>query len=116
MKTVEQAARDYAWELRRKIEDISGERSNAAYDGFLAGDDFGYRRGIADAQRWISVEDELPEVGRMVILKEEVNRIDDDGTPHLSVSYELGVWNSSEWQREYVENPTHWRPIERGNE
>ena len=65
MKTPQEAAREYAetlwsresileWEVSRDACKTRSERD------FLAGDAFGYRRGLEKAYRWISVEDELP--------------------------------------------------------
>ena len=59
MKTPQEAAREYAkkiWKQGRPYKSPVGYST----DDFLAGDAFGYRRGIAEAQRWISVEEELP--------------------------------------------------------
>lgn len=58
MKTPQEAAREYA-ESKQAFQnkDIIIEASAA----FLAGDAFGYRRGMEKAYRWISVMDELPE-------------------------------------------------------
>lgn len=65
MKTPQEAAREYAetlwsresileWEVSRDACKTRSERD------FLAGDAFGYRRGMEKAYRWISVGDELP--------------------------------------------------------
>lgn len=58
MKTPQEAAREYA-ESKQAFQnkDIIIEASAA----FLAGDAFGYRRGLEKAYRWISVMDGLPE-------------------------------------------------------
>jgi hypothetical protein len=57
MKTPQEAAREYA-ESKQAFQnkDIIIEASAA----FLAGDAFGYRRGLEKAYRWISVMDGLP--------------------------------------------------------
>lgn len=66
MKTPQEAAREYAetlwnrestpeWEVSRDACKTRSERD------FLAGDAFGYRRGMEKAYRWISVMDGLPE-------------------------------------------------------
>ena len=35
MKTIEEAARDYSWELRRKIKDIKGDISEQSFHTFI---------------------------------------------------------------------------------
>jgi hypothetical protein len=81
MKTPQEAAREYAhdhiaerckstnckeFDCRPFDRNVAGyhTRCRARYqeyrDGFLAGDAFGYRRGLEKAYRWISVGDELP--------------------------------------------------------
>lgn len=66
MKTPQEAAREYAetlwnrestpeWEVSRDACKTRSERD------FLAGDAFGYRRGMEKAYRWIGVMDGLPE-------------------------------------------------------
>ena len=72
MKTPQEAAREYTQNIL-DVSDLSVNHEEDNYDAgvmntliealepaFLAGDAFGYRRGIAEAQRWISVEEELP--------------------------------------------------------
>lgn len=82
MKTPQEAAREYAhdhiaerckstnckeFDCRPFDRNVAGyhTRCRARYqeyrDGFLAGDAFGYRRGMEKAYRWISVGDELRE-------------------------------------------------------
>lgn len=80
---------------------------------FLAGKKFGYRRGFADAWRWIPVSEQLPEEGRKVLVKEESISPNTDETAKTNIKgYELAVWNGCEWQLEYIDKPTHWRLIE----
>ena len=95
MKTIEQAANDY---VNNKYEefallDILGEDTSIKdlMNDFIAGAEF--------AQRWIPVEEELPEIFKQVIVKLENGRhtctwIMEDGTFAFNVK------------------PTHWRHID----
>lgn len=73
MKTPQEAAREYMQNIL-DVSDLSVNHEEDNYDAgvmntliealepaFLAGDAFGYRRGMEKAYRWISVEEELPE-------------------------------------------------------
>jgi hypothetical protein len=108
MKTPKKAAREYAetlwnrestpeWEVSR---DACKTRSGR---DFLAGDAFGYRRGLEKAYRWISVEEELPDDDTLILTK------DTDG--HIDL---IRGWQLKERIKPYaVQNfYTHWRPIE----
>ena len=115
MKTPQEAAREYA-EGKQAFQnkDIIIEASAA----FLAGDAFGYRRGMEKAYRWISVEDELPEPGEPY------------GEKYYSVKCPLfsesgyafaefgrdGCWVEDSTGRDITQYVTHWRPIERVKE
>ena len=72
MKTPQEAAREYTQNIL-DVSDLSVNHEEDNYDAgvmntliealepaFLAGDAFGYRRGMAKACQWINVEDELP--------------------------------------------------------
>mgnify|MGYP003617512421 CR=1 FL=1 len=77
----------------------------------------GFRAGIEFAQRWISVEDELPDIGKEVLVKRELRQGDTWVQHFCSVSTRLtpsGEWEDIKWSdvgfiRGIV---THWRPIE----
>ena len=83
MKTIEQAAEDYA-----KI-----DKANAEW----VMEDF--KAGIEFAQRWISVEEELPENGITVLIK------DKNGYNGLKCR------RYGEWDYIKPKTITHWRPI-----
>lgn len=104
MKTPQEAAREYA-ESKQAFQnkDIITEASAA----FLAGDAFGYRRGMEKAYRWISVEDELPDDDTLILTK--------DTDCHIDL---IRGWQLKERIKPYaVQNfYTHWRPIERVKE
>ena len=108
MKTPQEAAREYAetlwsrestleWEVSRDACKTRSERD------FLAGDAFGYRRGLEKACRWISVEDELPDDDTLILTK--------DTDCHIDL---IRGWQLKERIKPYaVQNfYTHWRPIE----
>ena len=102
MKTPQEAAREYAkkiWKNGRPYKSPVGYST----DDFLAGDAFGYRRGMEKAYRWISVEDELPDDDTLILTK------DTDG--HIDL---IRGWQLKERIKPYaVQNfYTHWRPIE----
>lgn len=108
MKTPQEAAREYAetlwsrestleWEVSRDACKTRSERD------FLAGDAFGYRRGLEKAYRWISVMDELPDDDTLILTK--------DTDCHIDL---IRGWQLKERIKPYaVQNfYTHWRPIE----
>ena len=108
MKTPQEAAREYA-ESKQAFQnkDIIIEASAA----FLAGDAFGYRRGMEKAYRWISVEDELPENEAPVIARIKTVEMEEDEIIYGACAYiGKGIWVN---QFGVVHGqPTHWRPIE----
>lgn len=128
MKTPQEAAREYAhdhiaerckstnckeFDCRPFDRNVAGyhTRCRARYqeyrDGFLAGDAFGYRRGLEKAYRWISVMDELPDDDTLILTK--------DTDCHIDL---IRGWQLKERIKPYaVQNfYTHWRPIERVKE
>lgn len=107
-KTPQEAAREYAetlwnrestpeWEVSRDACKTRSERD------FIAGDAFGYRRGMEKAYRWISVDDELPDDDTLILTK--------DTDCHIDL---IRGWQLKERIKPYaVQNfYTHWRPIE----
>lgn len=109
MKTPQEAAREYA---ERECEIWCGPRCEVRTQcniykcrikNFLAGDAFGYRRGMEKAYRWISVEDELPDDDTLILTK--------DTDCHIDL---IRGWQLKERIKPYaVQNfYTHWRPIE----
>ena len=89
MKTIEETAIEFA-----KTKDCPA----CAKEGFIA--------GVAFAQQWIRVEDELPEEGVKVLVKFDDNAV------------EFGILRKNEFFPEdeicyYFESqPKYWRPIE----
>ncbi len=104
MLTIEQAAKDF-----------NDSHVNGHHPQKWVSDIF--KAGVEFAQRWISVDEELPEIGCTVFVKKEL-RQGDTWVQHIySVSTRLapsGEWESIKWSdvgftRGIV---THWRPIE----
>lgn len=98
MLTIEQAAIDYCSET----------------DGykFIAHSPFkSFKEGVQFAQRWIPVEEELPEIGEKVITKM---------TKDKRTSYGIATRIREEWEinSHWIDHTfsnmtiTHWRPIE----
>jgi len=86
MKTIEQSAKE-AW---NKLLPDSGVNPYFT-DGF--------EEGIKFTQRWIPVEEELPEIGIDIIAKNE----------YKILAFKVSVIFDVKYVSEYF---THWRPIE----
>lgn len=107
MKTPQEAAREYANDNGFMLDEW-----HDIHNAFLAGDAFGYRRGMEKAYRWISVQDELPK--------------DQDDVLVLFCNGRKGIGSyvgSNEWAvviaNEYDSHDLKvlaWRPIERVKE
>ena len=97
MKTIEEAARDYA--LSREDNDYTIETEMA------------FESGIEFAQRWIPVEEELPEIGEKVITKMNKDK---------RTSYGIATRIREEWEinSHWIDHTfsnmtiTHWRHID----
>ena len=106
MKTTKEAAREHIDKINHKpiIDDV--------IRGFIAGAKF--------AQRWISIEDELPEDTQEILMKnvdwENVNYPEGVRSGWYNPThckYYTSLWDDN--KEEYitsVSTPTHWRPIE----
>jgi hypothetical protein len=106
MKTIKEAVIEY---LEENYPQPRSLNRGDLTDAFL--------EGVAWAERWISVEEELPEEGRLVVVKYDyvyISFSDEEGK--CSRIYDFAIWNGKEWQSEYFDHPTHWRPIEHGKE
>ena len=111
MKTIEEKAREHCNISKGLIidEDERYYRDFQKYDGFKAGVEF--------AQRWIPVEEELPEVGEMVLTKMEKRHGDTLVQNYYSTATRLenqGEWQTVNWVDHSISfgHITHWRPIE----
>ena len=117
MKTPQEAAREYAetlwsresileWEVSRDACKTRSERD------FIAGDAFGYRRGMEKAYRWISVQDELPKDQDDVLVLFCNGR---KGIGSYVGNNEWAVVIANEYDSHDLKVLT-WRPIERVKE
>lgn len=98
METIEEAARNYSWELRRKIKDITGIISEQSFHTFID--------AVAWAERWIPVEEEMPDEDVYVLTK----RKREDG--HEYVIFNKTLNSKWVWQSPDTSVTTHWRPVE----
>ena len=99
MKTAEEAAIEYAKNVKYLSDFIHDGPS--AKEGFLS--------GVAFAEEWISVEDELPLKGETILLIY-------DNNPKRIVSGFLDKIDGSprpHWRGEGWIMATHWRPVNR---
>ena len=77
----------------------------------------GFKAGAEFAQRWIPVDEELPEIGEQVLAKKELRHGDTWVQNFYSIVTRMtpsGEWEGVKWSdvgfnRGIV---THWRPIE----
>ena len=103
METISEAAIGYA-------------SSKSSSDVFIESHIKDFKAGVEFAQRWIPVEEELPEIGEEVLVKRELRQGDTWVQRFCSVSTRLapsGEWEDVKWSdvghtRGIV---THWRPI-----
>ena len=92
MKTIEEAAKEISDKFKNSGRIYSNPES-AIRDGFKAGVEF--------AQRWISVEEELPQQGDKILVKDQFENI------------EIGVKLIYKYfYTEKIGNVKYWRPIE----
>lgn len=126
MKTPQEAAREYTQNIL-DVSDLSVNHEEDNYDAgvmntliealepaFLAGDAFGYRRGMEKAYRWISVEDELPEPGEPYDEKYysvKCPLFSESGYAFAEFGRD-GCWVEDSTGRDITQYVTHWRPIE----
>lgn len=110
MQTKEEAAREYE---NKELHIEDGQyTSMAIIEAFTAGVEF--------AQRWISVDDELPEDTQEILMKNEdwENECYPEGVRSgwynpTHCNYFTSLWDDN--KEEFVTSestPTHWRPIE----
>lgn len=109
MKTIEVAAIEAAKISVNKLFDKNGLFSSAYKRGFLDGIEF--------VQRWIPIEDELPELNLPVFV---ICKYSDGSTDYATVKRIGSKDSQSNWQWSSISHDTffalkitHWRPIER---
>lgn len=109
MKTIEEAAIECANIYLQGYRDSYQADKNDFVDVFEAGIEF--------AQRWIPVEEGLPEVGEMVLTKMEKRHGDTWVQNYYSTATRLenqGEWQTVNWVDHSISfgHITHWRLIE----
>ena len=108
MKTIEKAATHFSEDIRENS--LSG--NNAGKEQYKVGRKIGFKAGVEFAQRWIPIEEELPEQfyedgeTKQVLLKHP-NGFISTGIYDHSVK----GWYNDITNRGFM-NATHWRPIE----
>ena len=98
MKTVKESAEEYA---ERESNDFPTGDARTTMNLCEIEDWFkdSFKAGAEFAQRWIPVEDELPEVSKQVIVK-------------LPNDWHTCTWLMKDGTFAFNVKPTHWRPIE----
>jgi len=91
MLTIEQAAREHSGNLTITHETLK----NVTKEDF----ERSFRAGVEFAQRWIPVEEELPEKLVQVIVK-------------LANGWHTTTWITENGDFAFNVKPTHWRPID----
>ena len=104
MKTISEAAIKYA-------------SSKSSSDVFIESHIKDFKAGVEFAQRWIPVEEELPDVGETVLTKMEKRHGDTRVQNYYSTATRLenqGEWQDVNWVDHSMSfgHITHWRPIE----
>ena len=103
MKTINDAALEYAElkanKLFRRLEVSIAEKS--------------FKAGVEFAQRWIPIEEELPEVGEIVLVRTKINKVT-TCEMYIPKDYLDNILGEKEWAASYnfKQAITHWRPIE----
>ena len=104
MKTINDAAIECANIYLQGYRDSYPADENDFVDVFEAGIEF--------AQRWIPVEEELPEVGEIVLVKTKINKVT-TCEMYIPKDYLGNILGEKEWAASYnfKQAITHWRPI-----
>jgi hypothetical protein len=103
MRTIRQSANDYAYgKISTIVKNVDYERM---YNAFLAGAEF--------AQRWISVDEELPTPENWVIIRCPSSEEDIPYIGEWEYDISMIIEMSREWSGDF--KPTHWRYIDFNN-
>lgn len=86
MKTIKERAAEYAHKYRREVRDLSGERADAAFAGFIAG----ANSEREDLTRWHDPKVELPDTDVEVLVM-----VHDGGHTYDVMRYDQHGW----WQK-----------------
>jgi len=98
MKTIEQAAKDYARNIWKKGRYYALPKKYSELD---------FKAGVEFSQQWISVDDELPEIGQRVLLRAKTGYV-------KTRTIKSDDFDSGKVLHVYhgKNKVTHWRPIE----
>ena len=104
MKTIEEAAIECANIYLQGYRDSYPADENDFIDVFESGVEF--------AQRWIPIEEELPEVGEIVLVKTKINKVA-TCEMYIPKDYLGNILGEKEWAASYnfKQAITHWRSI-----
>lgn len=107
MKTIKEAARDYA------IHEYWGVCEIVDCDGMIDKSEEDFKAGIEFAQRWIPVEEELPEVGEIVLVRTKINKVT-TCEMYIPKDYLDNILGEKKWAASYnfIQAITHWRYID----
>lgn len=100
MKTIEQASVEYS-------------KTQYGYDPIMRFQcETHFEAGIEFAQRWIPIEEELPEVGEIVLVRTKINKVT-TCEMYIPKDYLGNILGEKEWAASYnfKQAITHWRPI-----
>ena len=95
MKAIEEASREYADSMCRIDSNIDGVCAKDVNESLVNA----FNEGVKFAQRWIPIEDKLPQFKVKVLLKYKDNEVILD-----SISFDIRILQDNDI--------THWRPIE----
>jgi len=115
MKTIERAASIYAEPIASDLSHKSMDDLNICdLEDYIAES---FKAGVKFAQRWIPVEEELPEVGVMVLTKMEKRHGYTWVQNYYSTATRLknqGEWQTVNWVDHSISfgHITHWRHID----
>ena len=72
-----------------------------------------FESGVEFAQRWIPIEEELPEVGEIVLVKTKINKVT-TCEMYIPKDYLGNILGEKKWAASYnfKQAITHWRPID----
>ena len=103
MKTIEKAALEYAIQRQVDAEELK----------YIGRYQQSFKAGVEFAQRWIPVEEELPEVGEIVLVKTKINKVT-TCEMYIPKDYLGNILGEKKWAASYnfKQAITHWRPIE----
>ena len=110
MRTIERAASIYAEPIASDLSHKNMDDLNICdLEDYIAES---FKEGVEFAQRWIPIEEELPEVGEIVLVKTKINKVT-TCEMYIPKDYLGNILGEKEWAASYnfKQAITHWRPI-----